>query len=102
MDKHARAGTIGMCAGLVCSFILVVAMGNGLVGVALGIAVGLAYGLAVRPQSVGYLDSGMAAAALGVLLWATVSVILLPLAVGEEPRWSTEGMRLEFPAFVGW
>jgi NADH dehydrogenase len=29
-------------------------------------------------------------------------VILLPLAAGEEPRWTTEGMRLAFPAFVGW
>jgi hypothetical protein len=33
MGKYARGGAIGMFAGLVCSSILVVAMGNGWVGV---------------------------------------------------------------------
>ena len=65
-------------------------------------AVGLGYGLALEPRSGGYIEGGMAAAALAVPLWATVSVILLPLAAGEEPYWTTQGMRLAFPAFVGW
>jgi NADH dehydrogenase len=64
--------------------------------------VGIAYGLAVESPSGGYIDSGMTAAALGVPLWAAVSVILLPLTAGEEPYWTTEGMRFAFPAFVGW
>jgi hypothetical protein len=46
--------------------------------------VGLAYGLAVGQRAGGSLDSGMAAAALGVSLWAVVSGILLPLTAGEE------------------
>ena len=88
--------------GCVCSVVLVVALGNALVGVVLGTVVGLGYGLAVGPRSGSYIDNGMAAAALGVPLWAALSVILLPLAAGEEPSWTTEGMRLAFPAFVGW
>ncbi len=31
-----------------------------------------------------------------------MSVILLPLTAGEEPYWTAQGMRLAFPAFVGW
>ncbi len=102
MNQYVRRCILGAVAGLISSVVLVVALGNGFLGVALGTAVGFAYGLAVEPRSSGYIDSGMAAAALGVPLWAAVSVVLLPLAAGEEPYWTTEGMRLAFPAFVGW
>ena len=85
MTKYARRCTLGTFAGLACSVILVVALGNAFAGVVLGMAVGLGYGLAVEPRSGGYIESGMAAAVLAVPLWATVSVILLPLAAGEEP-----------------
>jgi len=89
-------------AGLVCSAVLVFALGNAVVGMVVGIAVGLGYGLAAGLRSGGYLDRGMAAVALAVPLWATLSVILLPIAAGTEPYWTAEGMRLAFPAFVGW
>ena len=102
MNRYVRRCTLGAFAGLVSGVVLAVALGNGLLAVVLGIAVGVGYGLTVGPGSGGYLDRGMAAAALGVPLWAAVSVILLPLAAGEEPHWTTEGMRLAFPAFVGW
>jgi hypothetical protein len=102
MNKYVRRCTLGTSAGLICSVVLAIALGNGLVGVVLGMAVGLAHGLAVGPRSGGYINSGMAAAALAILLWAAVSVILTPLAAGEEPYWTTEGMRLAFPAFVSW
>jgi NADH dehydrogenase len=102
MNKYVRRCTLTTFAGLICSVVLAVALGNGFVGVVLGMAVGLAYGLAVGPRSGGSIDAGMAATALGVLLWAAVSVVLLPLAAGAEPYWTAEGMRLQFPAFVGW
>ena len=102
MNRYVRRCTLGAFAGLVGSIVLAVALGNGLVGVVLGTVIGLGYGWAVEPRSGGYIDTGLAAAALGVPLWAAVSVVLLPLAAGEEPLWTTEGMRLAFPAFVGW
>jgi NADH dehydrogenase len=97
MAKYARGPLVGTLAGLACGLFLGPALGNGFAAVALGAAAGLAYVLAV-----GRLGGGMAPATLGVLLWGVVSVILLPLAGGEEPRWTAEGMRLVFPAFVGW
>ena len=102
MNRYVRRCTLGAFAGLVGSIVLAVALGNGLVGVVLGTVIGLGYGWAVEQRSGGYIDTGLAAAALGVPLWAAVSVVLLPLAAGEEPLWTTEGMRLAFPAFVGW
>jgi NADH dehydrogenase len=102
MNRYVRRCTLGTLAGLVSSVVLAVALGNGLLGVVLGTAAGLAYGLAVGQRSGGYIDRGMAAAVLAVPLWAAVSVILLPLTADEEPYWTAEGMRLTFPAFVGW
>jgi NADH dehydrogenase len=102
MNRYVLRGILGSFAGLISSVVLAGALGDGLLGVALGTVVGLAYGLAVAQRAGGYLDSGMASAAIGVPLWATVSVILLPLTANEEPYWTAEGMRLAFPAFVGW
>jgi NADH dehydrogenase len=102
MNPYVRRCTLGMFAGLVCSFFLAAALGNGLLGVVLGMAAGLCHALAFGARPGGYVDAGMTAAALGVLLWAAVSVVLLPMAAGAEPSWTAAGMRLAFPAFVGW
>jgi len=102
MDALLRRIVIGTIAGAISSVALRATVGHPFFSVVLGIAIGMAYSASLRPTRGAYVDNLMAAAALGVPLWAVISVIALPLFSRQMPEWSAAQMRQHFPALVGW
>src|SRR3989441_1483522 len=102
MNRYARRSLIGLLAGALSGVILVLTLPEHLAGLLLSMVVGIGYTTALRPAQGAYAQSMMMAAASGIVLWGGISIILLPLLSGQPPQWTAQGMRLFFPALVGW
>jgi NADH:ubiquinone reductase (H+-translocating) len=102
VSRLLRRAGIGLLSGLVASAALVTTLHLGAGAIIVAAAVGIGYGAWFRFPRGAYIDSLMTAAVLGIPLWSTVSVVLLPLLSGQDPMWTAAGMRALLPHLVGW
>ena len=102
MGRFVRRGVIGAVSGAVASAALMATLHHTGLSLLIGCAVGFGFVLSTGPSSGTYVDTVMASGALGVPLWAIISVIAFPLLEGQMPEWSAGQMREHFPALVGW
>jgi NADH:ubiquinone reductase (H+-translocating) len=102
MYRYYRHGWNGLTAGLASSFVLVTTQDNTLVAIVLAAVIGMSFELLFRHARHAYIDSLMTGAVFGIPVWASISVIVLPLTRGQMPQWTAAGMRALLPQLTGW
>src|ERR1700740_1131543 len=102
MIGSIRTAVLGMLAGAAASAPRALSLGHPRAGVALGMAIGIAYAVGTRRTPQAYVDNLMAAGGLGGPSGGLVSLLCLPLLVGQRAEWSAEGMGAHVPSLVGW
>jgi len=102
MTPYLRRVLIGILAGAIAAPALIYTVPQHLAAVLAAIAVGAAFSASISPTRGAYVDHILTAAALGIPLWALISVVAMPLLSGGAPDWSAQQMRTHFPALVGW
>jgi len=102
MTRIVRRSLIGAIAGALASLVVLPTLRYPVPLFFLAIVVGSSFSLSMEPTRDTYVDSMMTAGALGVPLWAVVTIVVLPLFRGNMPEWSAEEMRQHFPVLVGW
>ncbi len=102
MNRYSRRILLGIFAGGITSLALIHTVPHPVSGVLLAIVVGAAYSASMPHTRGAYVDNMMTAAALGVPLWAFISVVAMPRLAGRVPDWGAEQMRTHFSALVVW
>jgi NADH:ubiquinone reductase (H+-translocating) len=102
MNRYSRRILLGIFAGGITSLALIHTVPHPVAGVLLAIVVGAAYSATMPHTRGAYVDNMMTAAALGVPLWAFISVVAMPRLAGRVPDWGAEQMRTHFSALVVW
>jgi NADH dehydrogenase len=102
MNRYKRRVLLGVFAGGLASVALIYVVPHTLADVLMAAFVGAAFSVSMSPARDAYIDNMMTAAALGVPLWALISVVAMPIVADRIPDWSAEQMRTHFPALVGW
>jgi hypothetical protein len=98
-----RRALVGLLCGTASSIFLCSAVRSVGLGLFLGSLLGIAQVFAFfELESGSAIDRAMTCAALGLPCWATINLILLPMAAGQEPQWTAGDMRSLFPALIGW
>jgi NADH:ubiquinone reductase (H+-translocating) len=98
-----RRALVGLLCGAASSTFLCSAVSSVSLGVCLGSLLGIGQVFAFFDlESGSAIDRAMTGAAFGLPSWATINLILLPMAAGQEPKWTAGDMRSLFPELIGW